>query len=235
MAFFEGIKMTGGYGSGPDIISSCSVNVNRGEIVSILGPNGAGKSTAMKAMLGLLKLKSGKVIIDGKEISHLNPQDRVKQGISFVPQTKNVFAGLSVEENLEMGAFLRDTSLHKMINEIYDLFPILKEKKSQLVGELSGGQRQQVALGRALMIKPSVLMLDEPTAGVSPIVMDELFDHIIKVKKTNVAILMVEQNAKQALSISDRGYVLVTGENRYSGTGKELLSDPRVRSSFLGG
>ena len=235
MAFFEGIKMTGGYGSGPNIISSCSVNVNRGEIVSILGPNGAGKSTAMKAMLGLLKLKSGKVIIDGKEISHLNPQDRVKQGISFVPQTKNVFAGLSVEENLEMGAFLRDTSLHKMINEIYDLFPILKEKKSQLVGELSGGQRQQVALGRALMIKPSVLMLDEPTAGVSPIVMDELFDHIIKVKKKNVAILMVEQNAKQALSISDRGYVLVTGENRYSGTGKELLNDPRVRSSFLGG
>ena len=235
MAFFEGIKMTGGYGEGPDIISSCSVNVNQGEIVSILGPNGAGKSTAMKAMLGLLKLKSGKVIIDGKDISHLNPQDRVKQGIAFVPQTKNVFAGLSVEENLEMGAFLRDEKLHKIINEIYELFPILKEKKSQLVGELSGGQRQQVALGRALMTKPSVLMLDEPTAGVSPIVMDELFDHILKVKKTNVAILMVEQNAKQALSISDRGYVLVTGENRYTGTGKELLNDPRVRSSFLGG
>ncbi len=235
MAFFEGIKMTGGYGNGPDIISSCSVNVNQGEIVSILGPNGAGKSTAMKAMLGLLNLKSGKVVINGKDISHLNPQDRVRQGIAFVPQTKNVFAGLSVEENLEMGAFLRDESLQKIIDEIYELFPILKEKKSQLVGELSGGQRQQVALGRALMIKPSVLMLDEPTAGVSPIVMDELFDHIIKVKKTNVAILMVEQNAKQALSISDRGYVLVTGENRYSGTGKELLNDPRVRSSFLGG
>ena len=235
MAFFEGIKMTGGYGNGPDIISSCSVNVNKGEIVSILGPNGAGKSTAMKAMLGLLNLKSGKVIINGKDISHLNPQDRVKQGIAFVPQTRNVFAGLSVEENLEMGAFLRDENLQEIIDEVYELFPILKEKKSQLVGELSGGQRQQVALGRALMIKPSVLMLDEPTAGVSPIVMDELFDHIIKVKKTNVAILMVEQNAKQALSISDRGYVLVTGENRYSGTGKELLNDPRVRSSFLGG
>ena len=235
MAFFEGIKMTGGYGEGPDIISSCSVNVNQGEIVSILGPNGAGKSTAMKAMLGLLNLKSGKVIIDGNDISHLNPQDRVKEGISFVPQTKNVFAGLSVEENLEMGAFLRDESIQEIINEIYELFPILKERKSQLVGELSGGQRQQVALGRALMTKPSVLMLDEPTAGVSPIVMDELFDHILKVKKTNVAILMVEQNAKQALSISDRGYVLVTGENRYSGTGKELLNDPRVRSSFLGG
>ena len=234
MAFFEGNKMTGGYGNGPDIINSCSVNVERGEIVSILGPNGAGKSTAMKAMLGLLNLKSGSVVINGKDISKLSPQDRVKEGISFVPQTKNVFAGMTVEENLEMGAFLINTEFKETIEEIFDLFPILKEKKDQLVGELSGGQRQQVALGRALMIKPSVLMLDEPTAGVSPIVMDELFDHIVKVKRTNVAILMVEQNAKQALSISDRGYVLVTGQNKFEGSGNDLLEDPEVRRSFLG-
>jgi len=234
MPFFVGEKMTGGYG-GPDIITSCTVDVNKGEIVAILGPNGAGKSTAMKAMLGLLNLKSGKVVIDGKDISKLTPQDRVKEGIAFVPQTRNVFTGLSVQENLEMGAYLREERFEEIIHEIYELFPILKEKKSQLVGELSGGQRQQVALGRALMIKPSVLMLDEPTAGVSPIVMDELFDHILKVKQTNVAIIMVEQNAKQALSIADRGYVLVTGENKFSGTGKELLNDPEVRRSFLGG
>ena len=234
MSYFSGEKMTGGYG-GPDIINSCTISVDKGEIVTILGPNGAGKSTAMRALLGMLNLRQGIITINEKDISNLSPQDRVKEGISFVPQNKNVFTTLTVEENLEMGAYLRDENFQDTLDEIFGLFPILKEKRNQLTGQLSGGQRQQVALGRALMIKPTVLMLDEPTAGVSPIVMDELFDHIIKVKRTNVAILMVEQNAKQALNISDRGYVLVTGENRYSGTGKELLNNPRVRSSFLGG
>ncbi len=234
MAFFEGNNMTGGYGDGPDIINSCSINVDKGEIVAILGPNGAGKSTAMKAMLGLLNLKSGSVVIEDQDISNFSPQERVQRGISFVPQTKNVFSELTVRENLEIGGFLRKDDIDIVINQIYELFPILAEKRDQVVGQLSGGQRQQVALGRALMIQPSVLMLDEPTAGVSPIVMDELFEHIVKVKKTGVAIIMVEQNAKQALSISDRGYVLVTGENKFEGSGKELLNDPEVRRSFLG-
>ena len=234
MSYFSGEKMTGGYG-GPDIINSCSINVNKGEIVTILGPNGAGKSTAMKAMLGMLNLRQGKVTFNEEDISNLSPQDRVRKGIAFVPQNKNVFTGMSVEENLEMGAYIRDENFQGTLDEIYKLFPILKEKRNQFAGELSGGQRQQVALGRALMIKPSVLMLDEPTASVAPKVMDELFDHIIKIRATGVAILMVEQNARQALNIADRGYVLVTGENKFSGIGKELLNDPEVRRSFLGG
>ena len=233
--FLEARKITGGYGSGPDILHSCDISVGKGEIAVIVGPNGAGKSTAMKAIFGMLDVREGIILLDGVDITNLTTQDRVRAGMGFVPQNQNIFTSMTVEENLEMGAFIRKDDFSDTLEQVFELFPILKEKRKQAAGELSGGQRQQVALGRALMIKPSVLMLDEPTAGVSPIVMDELFDHIVKVKRTNVAILMVEQNAKQALNISDRGYVLVTGENRYSGTGKEFLNDPRVRSSFLGG
>ena len=232
--YFSSSNMTGGYG-GVDILNDCGIEVNQGEISVVVGPNGAGKSTAMKAMLGMITLKSGDVILNGKDISDLTPEDRVAQGIAFVPQTMNIFSELTVKENLEMGAFLRNDNIDKTIEDVYKLFPILKDKKNQLAGELSGGQRQQVAVGRALMTKPSVLMLDEPTAGVSPIVMDELFDRIIEIKNTGVAIIIVEQNAKQALSIADFGYVLVGGKNKFTGKGSELLNNPEVRKAFLGG
>ena len=227
--------MTGGYSSGADILHNCTVAVGKGEIAVIVGPNGAGKSTAMKAIFGMLTMRSGMVNIGGEDITNLSPQDRVAKGMAFVPQTQNIFTSLSVEENLEMGAFLRTDDISETMSQVFDLFPILKEKRRQAAGELSGGQRQQVAVGRALMTQPKVLMLDEPTAGVSPIVMDELFDRIIDVAKTGISILMVEQNARQALEIADKGYVLVQGENRFTDTGSNLLADPEVRKSFLGG
>ncbi len=234
MSYFIGELMTGGYG-GADILRDCTIDVEQGEIAVIVGPNGAGKSTAMKAMLGMLKLKQGSVRFRGKDITQLSPQDRIAEGIAFVPQTNNVFVNMTVLENLEMGAFLRDDDISETLAQIFELFPILEQKQGQLAGELSGGQRQQVAVGRALMSQPSVLMLDEPTAGVSPIVMDELFDRILEIRQSGVAILMVEQNARQALSIADKGFVLVIGENRHTDTGQALLEDPEVRRSFLGG
>lgn len=234
MTYLVGENMTGGYG-GADILKSCTIGVDKGEIAVIVGPNGAGKSTAMKAMLGLLRLREGRVALDGKDITRLTPQARVAHGIAFVPQTRNVFISMTVEENLEMGAFLRKDDISETMDQVFELFPILKEKRRQVAGELSGGQRQQVAVGRALMTHPSVLMLDEPTAGVSPIVMDELFDRILEIRQAGIAILMVEQNARQALNIADKGYVLVIGENRHTDTGAALLADPEVRRSFLGG
>lgn len=233
--FLIGDTMTGGYGKGPDILHDCTIAVEQGEIAVIVGPNGAGKSTAMKAVFGMLDVRSGSVRLDGEDITNLSPQARVAKGMGFVPQTSNIFTSMTVEENLEMGAFIRRDDFSDTMAQVYDLFPILKEKRKQAAGELSGGQRQQVAVGRALMTQPKVLMLDEPTAGVSPIVMDELFDRIIEVARTGIPILMVEQNARQALEIADKGYVLVQGANAYSGSGKELLANPEVRKSFLGG
>ncbi len=233
--FLIGDAMTGGYGRGADILHACTVAVEKGQIAVIVGPNGAGKSTAMKAVFGMLNVREGGVYLDEDEITGLSPQARVAKGMAFVPQTQNIFTSMTVEENLEMGAFLRRDDIGTTMEQVYTLFPILKDKRRQAAGELSGGQRQQVAVGRALMTQPKVLMLDEPTAGVSPIVMDELFDRIIEVARTGISILMVEQNARQALEIADKGYVLVQGRNAYTDTGKALLADPEVRKSFLGG
>ena len=234
MPFLSGENMIGGYG-GVDILNGCSIAVEAGEIVVVVGPNGAGKSTAMKAIFGMLPLRHGRVSLNGVDITGLAPHQRVACGMAFVPQTHNVFTSMSVEENLEMGAFSLNTPFAEKLEQVYGLFPVLAEKRRQPAGELSGGQRQQVAVGRALMTGPKLLLLDEPTAGVSPIVMDELFDRIIGIADRGIAVLMVEQNAKQALSIADRGYVLVQGENRFTDTGAALLANADVRKSFLGG
>ena len=233
--FLKAHKITGGYGSGPDILHACDISVGKGEIAVIVGPNGAGKSTAMKAIFGMLDVREGSVLLDGVDISNFSTQDRVRAGMGFVPQNQNIFTSMTVEENLEMGAFIRKDGFSDTLEQVFELFPVLKEKRRQAAGELSGGQRQQVAVGRALMTQPKILMLDEPTAGVSPIVMDELFDRIIEVSRTGIPILMVEQNARQALGIADTGFVMVQGRNAYTGSGEELLADPEVRKSFLGG
>ncbi len=232
--YLAGQGLRGGYG-GPDILHGCDITADKGEITVIVGPNGAGKSTAMRALFGMAVLSEGTVHLAGEDITHLSPPERVQAGMAFVPQNRNVFPSMTVEENLEMGAFLRRDGVVDAMERVFALFPVLAEKRRQAAGELSGGQRQQVAVGRALMTNPDVLMLDEPTAGVSPIVMDDLFERILDIAESGIAILIVEQNAKQALGIADRGYVLVMGENRYSDRGDALLANPDVRRSFLGG
>jgi len=234
VSLLVGEDLTGGYG-GPDILRGCAIAAERGEITVVVGPNGAGKSTAMRALFGMLALRSGTVRLDGEDITPLAPQARAHKGMGFVPQTDNVFRSMSVQENLEMGAFVRDDDISGSLDEVYGLFPALRDKRRQPAGELSGGQRQQVAIGRALMNRPRVLMLDEPSAGVSPIVSHELFERIVDIARSDVAVLIVEQNARQALELADKGYVLVQGRNRFTGTGETLLGNPEVRKSFLGG
>jgi len=226
--------LVGGYGD-TTILHGCSLTADCGRISVIVGPNGAGKSTAMKAILGLVKVTAGSVVLGGKNLDGLSPQARVRRGMAIVPQVENVFPSLTVQENLEMGAYLRRDPINDTLEEIYELFPVLADMRLKTAGNLSGGQRQQLAVGRALMTKPTTVLLDEPTAGVAPIVIATLFDMIIRVAERNIAILMCEQNASQALAIADVGFVLVQGRNRHTGSGPELLANPEVRRSFLGG
>lgn len=228
-------KITGGYGDS-EVLRQVSMSIDQNEIVTIIGPNGAGKSTLMKAVFGLLHPREGHITFDGHEISQLAPHQIVKLGMCYVPQVSNVFTSLSVEENLEMGAFaLKNGDMEASKEHVYDMFPRLKERRRQLVGKMSGGERQMVAMGSALMIKPKLLLLDEPTAALSPKLVDEIFDHVVRINKIGIAVMMVEQNAKQSLRMAHRGYVLASGENRQEGTGQELLDDPNVGRLYLGG
>lgn len=234
MALLEAKGMVGGYG-GMDILNGVDLAVDAREIVVIIGANGAGKSTAMKALFGLVSLREGTVSLDGKDITNAAPNALVAEGMGFVPQERNVFRTMTVRENLEMGAFLKPATQARVMEQVFSLFPVLKEKANQPAGELSGGQRQMVAVGRALMTEPRLLMLDEPTAGLSPLMMEQIFDRIRAVNKEGIGILLVEQNARQALAIAHRGYVLATGRNRFSGTADSLLGNPDIGQSFLGG
>ena len=227
-------NLSGGYGEA-DILHEVSLEINTGEIVVVIGPNGAGKSTAMKAVFGLLRLSGGSVHLAGEEITNMDPAQVVNKGVCYVPQTNNVFPTLTVQENLEMGAYIRNDDFRPRLLEIYEMFPPLAEKKKQAAGELSGGQRQMVAMGKALMLEPTILMLDEPTAGLSPIYRNEIFQIIRQINASGVPILMVEQNAKQSLAVANRGYVLVDGRNRTTGKGIDLLNDPEIAKMFLGG
>jgi branched-chain amino acid transport system ATP-binding protein len=234
MSLLEVCDVYGGYGE-VDILNGVSLRIEPGEIVAVIGPNGAGKSTAMKAVFGLVKVRRGTVLFEEAPITRLRPDQIVRQGICLVPQERNVFTSLTVHENLEMGAFIRSDDYSAQLARIYDLFPPLKEKRSQPAGSLSGGQRQMVAIGRALMLEPTLLLLDEPTAGLSPQFVELIFAKILEINADGVAILVVEQNAKEALRLAHRGYVLAMGRNRYEDTGANLLANREVAEMFLGG
>ena len=228
------VSLDAGYGD-LQVLSGVDLAIEAGEYVTIVGPNGAGKSTVMKAVFGLATYMGGEIAFDGEDISGLAPEEVIHRGLSYVPQNENVFAGLSVRENLEMGAYILDSVPQNRLDDVFERFPILEERQSQRAGTLSGGQRQMLAMGRALMLDPELLMLDEPSAGLAPDLVDEMFDRIDDINDAGTAVLMVEQNAKEALSRCDRGYVLVQGENRFTDSGEALLADEQVRREFLGG
>ena len=235
MSVLRMLDVVGGYGAGADILKGVSLHVDRGEIVVIIGPNGAGKSTAMKAVFGMVSIRQGRVVLGSTDITHWSADRIVRQGACYVPQTENIFASLTVDENLDMGAFLRRDDYSAQKTKVYDLFPPLKARRRTSAGDLSGGQRQMVAMGRALMLEPDLLLLDEPTAGLSPKYIDQIFRIVADVNASGVSILMVEQNARQALGLAHRGYVLATGQNRFEDTGPALLANEDMARMFLGG
>jgi len=223
-----------GYVSGVDILNDCSLELRSGELIGIIGPNGAGKSTLLKALFGLLSVRSGSVTYRGQDISSAEAHELVERGIGYVPQRDNVFPSLTVEENLEMGAFLRPKQVRERIAYVSEMFPRLSERMSQRAGSLSGGERQMLAMGRALMMNPEVILLDEPSAGLSPVLQDQVFLRVREINKAGVSVVMVEQNARRCLQICHRGYVLDQGTNAYTDTGRNLLHDPKVIELYLG-
>ncbi|MAN76063.1 ABC transporter ATP-binding protein [Pelagibacterium flavum] len=234
MSLIDLKDIVAGYGGAP-ILNGVNMAIDASDIGVIVGPNGAGKSTTLKAIFGLITVAGGTVTFDGQDVTNFEADRLVPMGLSFVPQEHNVFTSMSVHENFEMGAFVRRDDITESLDMVYEMFPDLKAKRKQPAGELSGGQRQMVAMGRALMSKPKLLMLDEPSAGLSPRYMMEIFEQVVKINAAGVGILMVEQNARQALAFATKGFVLTSGQNRFTGTGQELLDDPDVAKSFLGG
>jgi ABC-type branched-subunit amino acid transport system ATPase component len=235
MIILEAKNITAGYTREVDILSNVNIRVKSGKIVSVIGPNGAGKSTLLKTIFGILKPTNGSVTLKDEDITGLKPDKVAKRGISYVPQVDNVFPSMTIQENLEMGAFIRSDDFSQRIEEIYELFPVLGERRKQKAGQLSGGQRQMVAMGRALMLDPQVLLLDEPSAGLSPILVSSIFEKIIEINETGVSMIIVEQNAREALKMANHGYVLAMGKNVLDDTGEALLTNEEVGRLYLGG